>query len=188
MRKGETVFVAGPIMSVASEFHAAEKFIEGLDSGERERLQVICARIQAAEETLWDHAGPLLEKCMAGCEGLCCRNINLADILAVGDFVYVLTVQPDLRQRAARCLANESAFSADCIFLESGRGPCIFTSHARPKVCIITFCFDDSSVKKEIRRVSAGFNKLDRFIWFSRARALMRYLMPKGSASSATNR
>ena len=165
-------------MSVTSEFKAAETFLQGLDTGDREGLRTICAQISEAEAILWDRAQPLLERCMNRCEGLCCRNINLEDIIARDDFVHALTVQPDLRDTVARCLKNESVFSADCIFLENGHGPCLFPPHARPKVCIMTFCFNDASVKREIRRVGAGFNKLGRFVRLCRARAMARYLFP----------
>ncbi|MBI9085268.1 MAG: hypothetical protein JEZ11_16855 [Desulfobacterales bacterium] len=165
-------------MSVASEFKIAEKTLRSLNPEDRKRLKEICAQIQTAEKTLWHRAQPLLERCMAGCEGLCCRNINLEDIIGMEDFLYVLTVRPDLRDQIVRCLAHESIFSADCFFLEGGIGPCLFPADARPKVCIMTFCFDDTPVKKEIRQVGAEFNRLGRFVWLCRVRSIVRYLFP----------
>lgn len=165
-------------MSVASEFKAAEKTIRSLNAEDRKGLKEICVQIQRAEKTLWYRARPLLERCMARCEGLCCRNINLEDILGMADFLYILTVRPDLRDQIVRCLANESIFSADCCFLEGGIGPCLFPADARPKVCIMTFCFDDTPVKKEIRQVGAGFNRLGRFVWRCRVRSIVGCLLP----------
>lgn len=166
-------------MFVASQFNAAEKFLEGLNAAEREGLKEICGAIRTAERDLQHKARPLLERCMTGCQGLCCRNIDLEDILGRDDFIYILTLRPSLRRAIRQCLIRESAFPADCMFLKDGVGPCLFPDDLRPKVCVMTFCFDHTSVRREIRRVGAGFNKLARFTWGVRVRAALNFLLPR---------
>ena len=166
-------------MFVASQFNAAEKFLEGLSAAEREGLKEICGAIRDAERGLQRKARPFLNTCMTGCQGLCCRNIDLENILGRDDFIYILTLRPGLRRAIRQCLIRESVFSADCMFLENGLGPCLFPDDLRPKVCIMTFCFDDTPIRREIRRVGAGFNKLARFTWGVRARAALGFLLPR---------
>jgi hypothetical protein len=49
------------------------------------------------------------------------------------------------------CLARESFFPSDCIFLENGTGPCLFPDSLRPERCIISFCGVEPSVRKRDR-------------------------------------
>jgi len=63
-----------------------------------------------------------------------------------------------------RCAENESLFSANCVFLENGTGPCIFPPAAKPHKCIATFCGNTGPVRKELRALRSSFNKLFRFM------------------------
>jgi hypothetical protein len=106
-----------------------------------------------------------MDRCIAACQGLCCRNIQLEAIIGVWDLVYILTVAPAYRDRMAACLAKEvPLFAADCIFLANGVGPCIFPDTARAEVCLTTFCSSTDAIASEIRQVKRKFYKLGWFI------------------------
>jgi hypothetical protein len=95
--------------------------------------------------------------------------------------VYILTVEPALDAAVARCLRQESPiFTSDCIFLESGVGPCIFPPDVRPEVCITSFCRGDEALKKEIRRVKTCFWKLGVFVYTRRLPFIHRLLAGAG--------
>jgi hypothetical protein len=164
-------------MSLRYKFKKADTVLRHLDPHEKANLQAICARIQAAEEELLVAAEAKIVTCIQGCEGLCCRNARIDDIIGLMDCVYILTVAPGLRERIDACLGNESPiYSADCIFLENGRGPCIFPFNARPEVCITTFCGRTASINAEIGRLKRKFMKLGWFVASRKPRAWARRL------------
>ena len=127
-------------MSLKHDFKVARKTLALLEAGERESLMGICAEIHGAQQVLTEKAAPLLAQCMAGCSGLCCRNIRVADIITKWDLLYILAMQPALEERMADCLEQEGLFPANCLFLENGIGPCLFPDNLRPERCIISFC------------------------------------------------
>ncbi|MBR9987794.1 MAG: hypothetical protein KFF68_17965 [Desulfosarcina sp.] len=165
-------------MGLNYSFKAARKKIDSLNTGEREALATICRDIHQAQQVLSHKAAPILEGCMAGCRGLCCRNIHPADIITEWDLVYILTMAPEIEDAVAACLAREGFFPSDCIFLENGTGPCLFPDSLRPERCIISFCRVESSVEKEIGRVMADFSRLIRFFIFRPLRRLTGWLRP----------
>ena len=161
-------------MSLNYEFKKALSFISRLPPEDRNALSSICKDIRQAEDDLNERAESLLQKCITACTGICCRNIRLDDIIGFYDFTYILATENGLKDDMAACLRDETLYSADCIFLKNGTGPCIFPSNARPRICITTFCFDDTPAKKEIRRVNQQFNRLSRFIFSRRLKAIKR--------------
>jgi hypothetical protein len=161
-------------MGLTHEFKIARKKLAVLDDGEHMALMKICAEIYGAQQALTEKAAPLLAQCMAGCEGLCCRNIRVADIITVWDLVYILAMQPALGDCMAACLEKEGLFPQDCLFLENGSGPCIFPDYMRPERCIISFCRVEPLVEKEISRVMKGFSRLIRFFMFRPWRRLWK--------------
>ena len=174
-------------MGLKYSFKAARKKIDALDSDERRVLEAICQDIHHAQQMLSHKAAPILEGCMAGCRGLCCRNSHPAALITEWDLVYILTMAPEIEDAVAACLARENFFPSDCIFLENGTGPCLFPDNLRPERCIISFCRVESSVEKEIGRVMAGFSRLIRFFMFRPLRWLPRWLRPIYSARHDTN-
>ena len=161
-------------MSLNYEFRKAISTINRLVPEDRNTLSLICKDIQQAEDDLNEKAETLLSRCIASCNGICCRNIRLDEIIGFYDFTYLLMIENELRDDMAACLSHESLFSSDCIFLKNGKGPCMFPSNARPRVCIITFCADDTPVKREVQRVNRQFNRLSRFIFLRRLKGLTR--------------
>ena len=160
-------------MSLKHSFKAAKKKIEALDADERQRLAAICNDIYRAQVQLGDKAVPILAKCMADCQGLCCRNIIPADIVTEWDLIYILVMAPQVEPAMAACLQKEAFFAADCIFLAEGSGPCRFPDNLRPERCIISFCMVEPLVQQEIKQVMGGFSRLIRFFMF---RPYLRWL------------
>ncbi|GAB6908182.1 hypothetical protein DESC_370208 [Desulfosarcina cetonica] len=165
-------------MGLQHDFKEARRKIARLDGQERDRLLTICQAIQQAQAALSHQATPILARCMTRCQGLCCRNIRVADIVTVWDLVYILTLAPELEPTLAACLAREDFFPADCLFLQNGVGPCLFPEHIRPERCVISFCRVEPTVEKEIGQVMRGFSRLIRFFSFRSYRRLMRYFIP----------
>ena len=161
-------------MSLNYEFRQAETTITRLTPEDRHALASICEDIQQAENDLNEKASKLLSRCITSCAGICCRNIRLDEIIGLYDFTYLLMIENTMRGDMAACLKHESLFSADCIFLKNRIGPCIFPSNARPRICITTFCADDTPVKREIQCVNRQFNRLSRFIFSRRLRGLAK--------------
>ena len=174
-------------MGLNYSFKAARKKIDALDTDERKVLAAICGDIYHAQEQLTEKAGPILERCMSTCQGLCCRNILPADIITEWDLIYILTMAPQIEAAIAGCLTREDFFPSDCFFLEHGNGPCLFPDNLRPERCIITFCRMEPSIEKEIGRVMGGFSRLIRFFMFRPIRRLGRCLLPLNPAHRGTN-
>ncbi len=144
-------------MELGYQFKKARKIVDGLGDEDRNAMREICMEIQRAQEKLVENSEEVLKRCINGCEGLCCRNIRLTEIITFTDFIYILALNRAMEEKMSGCLKNESLFSSDCYFLESGEGPCMFPFNSRPEKCIVTFCGDDSSIKREIKLVASGF-------------------------------
>jgi hypothetical protein len=142
----------------------AERLVRSLSGRRRRRLEEICLEIQQAEAILVAHAQPHFDACMWHCSGLCCRNIYIDQIVNLLDLVYILVLAPDRIGLLTACAEKQGLFSADCIFLENGVGPCSFGMNLKPERCIITFCSDTNAIRQEIRAVQRGFGKLQRFL------------------------
>ena len=170
-------------MGLKRSYQSARKKIDALDAGERKRLSAICEDIHQAQVKLSAKAVPILEKCMAGCQGLCCRNILPSEIMTEWDLVYILVMAPQVEADMAACLQNEQFFAADCIFLENGVGPCLFPDNIRPERCIISFCKVEPLVEKEIKQVMRGVSRLIRFFIFRPYLRWLRFIAP-GSKKS----
>jgi hypothetical protein len=163
-------------MSLNHKFKQAEKILGQLSAPDARRVATMCAAIKAAEIKLVRAARANIRRCYANCVGLCCNNAQLDAIFGMGDFVYLLTVVPTMRDRIAGCLQDEVIlFTSDCIFLRNGKGPCIFPFHSRPEVCITTFCENDWSIRQEISAVKKKFMKLNGYLSWYQTTAFLRY-------------
>ena len=165
-------------MGLGYQFKKARKTISGLAFEDRCSLERICADIQRTEEDLREAAADALKNCQTACRGICCRNVDLDAVLGFADFVYILTLAPDLAGKTAACLENEPAlYVSDCIFLENGIGPCIFPGTVMPEVCITTFCGDNTPAKREIRLLKWQFFRLTWFLNTLKMRKVLRSLL-----------
>ncbi len=159
---------------IRGDFAQAARFIERLDPEERKALGKICADIQATQYTFLDAAAKEMAACYSGCQGLCCRNINLDAVITETDCVYIRVIAPAMGEVIEDCLRRETMFSADCIFLKNGQGPCIFPAASRPKVCLNTFCKDTTPIRREMRLLSSRFGRLSRFVIMCKTRHFFR--------------
>jgi len=171
-------------MGLKHDLQTARKKLAALDNTERETLADICAQIHCAQQTLTEKAAPLLDQCMTRCQGLCCRNIRVAEIITKWDLIYILAMRPELESSMASCLEKEDLFAADCLFLENGIGPCLFPEHVRPERCIISFCRVEPLVEKEIAQVMKGFSRLIRFFLFRPWHRFRRRFLPVAGPSN----
>lgn len=163
-------------MALTHSLRVAQKRRNSLDAKERKAVLAICRDIHLAQKSLTEKAAPILSACMVKCRGLCCKNIHPADIITEWDLFYAILLAPQIEPELIDCLAGESFFSTDCIFLKNGSGPCIFPENIRPERCIISFCKVEPLVEKEIGRVMGGFSQLIHFIQWLPLRRVARRL------------
>ena len=155
-------------MSLSYKFRRAERVLKQIEPGDRVGLLRVCRQIRDAQATLLASAVKQMTRCIHHCEGICCRNIELDPIISHWDLVFILTLAPHLRSRIRDCLRREDPlYRTDCVFLEKGKGPCIFPENIRPEVCVVTFCQCDRTIRREIRQVKCKFFRL---AWFARLR------------------
>ncbi len=147
----------------------AAGILRRLPAGSRGALALLCRSINDAERKLNAAAALRLKGCLEDCRGLCCRNLQLDAVFGIPDFVYLLTVMPDLETEITECLRSEEPiFTSNCPFLQRSVGPCLFPRDVRPEVCITSFCRGDEALKTEIRRVKICFWKLGVFLHFKK--------------------
>jgi len=137
-------------MSLRYKFKTAGNIVTGLNPEEQSKLGKICGDIQTAENHLLEAAQEILEDCGRKCRGLCCRNIHIDDIMTLLDCVHIMATAPAMAPLIDAALGKEDLYSADCIFLKKGTGPCIFPSDSRPEKCIVSFCRDDESHGRQV--------------------------------------
>ena len=164
-------------MSLRYKFKKAGQILSALSPDERTTLEKICSDIQHAENHLLKAARVILDDCGRRCQGLCCRNIHIDDIMTLLDCVHILATAPTIETQINEALTKEGLHSADCIFLKDGIGPCIFPAPSRPEKCIVSFCHGDGIVANEIRQVRTRFNRLAWFIHSQKLRAIIRFFL-----------
>ena len=165
-------------MSLRYKFKKANRIIEKLAPADLLAARTIAAEIQKAQDALLQKADGHFNRCVSICKGLCCQNIQIDQIIGLWDFVYVLLADRSAAGLIQSCLNKENRlFTADCIFLEDGKGPCLFAFNVRPEVCITTFCTSVKPVDKEIRTVKRKFVKLYLYILFARVRAMVNIIL-----------
>ncbi len=169
---------AGDTMSLRHLFRQAEKIIADSSQEDLERLERICLEIRDAELELQEKAKPIMSRCIHRCGGICCRNVQIDLIIGLWDFLFIMISKPFLKEKIEECLEKEEPFfSADCVFLNDGVGPCIFPSDARPEVCLVTFCGDTSTISKEIARVKKAFFRLTWFVMTRKLKSICKWLV-----------
>lgn len=168
------------VMSLNYKYRKARQVIDSFNDQDMAKLIVACADLRRTEARFLKKARPLLKKCVYGCEGICCRNIHVDEIISLWDLIFILVSEKDAGKKIRQSLENETRlFTSDCIFLENGVGPCIFPFDCRPEICITTFCTGTSSIRKEISRLKIKFFKLMWFIRLTRCRSAFMKLFGK---------
>lgn len=140
--------------------------INSFKASEQLRVFQICKQIQAAQNELNTVAYGFFKNCLQCCKGICCRNIHINDIVSLLDFVFIFTISPSYVHLVKNLSRKETLFSSDCLFLEDNIGPCVFSRNIKPERCIITFCQNTKSIRKEIRTVQGKFSQLERYLIF----------------------
>lgn len=153
--------------------------MERLNRKERGDLDRICHEIQDAQARLVEKSREAMTRCLTACEGLCCRNVQLGAIVSRWDFVYILVMKPGLGESIRKGLKLEEPHTRDCIFLKNGEGPCIFPTTIRPETCIVSFCTDEPSLRKEIADVKKAFFKMQWHLRLMPLKRLWRKLLEK---------
>lgn len=148
-------------MVLIHDFEWARRFLSAGVVENRHPWTDVCLEIREAERSLNRAAGSFLTRCQERCHGLCCRNVYLNEIIGREDWVFLLTLAPELGPEIERRLARlDPIFTADCIFLRKGKGPCLFPEDLRPEVCITSFCMNTPALSADIRSVKWGFVRL----------------------------
>ena len=164
-------------MSLRYKFGKARRLLALLSADEIVELRQICETIRQAQETMLANALPAMQQCLHRCEGLCCRNARVDDIIGLMDLVYILTLTPEFEETMAVRVDREKPFySADCMFLKGEGEPCIFAAAVRPEVCITTFCSGDRHIRKEIGDIRRRFFRLNCFFAFRKPRTAFKAL------------
>ena len=162
-------------MSLSYKLRRAERILERMTPEDRARLKRICSEIMAAQQDLMSAADKQMQRCIDLCEGICCRNIEMDPIISHRDLVFILALAPELGSTAHGCVSKEDPlYRTDCVFLQNGKGPCVFPHGLRPEVCVTTFCVNDRPIRTEIARVKRNFIRLSWFVRCSSVRHLLR--------------
>lgn len=160
-------------MGLSHRYTWARQFLQRMSPSGRDELLTICRKIELAEKQLQLASVKIMQDCLSRCEGICCRNLDVRAIIGRYDFLLLATLHPELDARMTHHLAAEDPiFTQNCIFLTNGEGPCIFPEHARPQVCLTTFCQSERPIKNELQQVHQSFRQLQRFVF---GKQLSRY-------------
>jgi hypothetical protein len=150
-------------MELQNKIQKAQVIIDSFSGEDRTRLLDICHEIKSAQDDLNREAADYFKDCMQRCQGICCRNICINDVVTLLDLIYIFALNKEIFAQVHTCAQAETLFAADCLFLQHGLGPCLFSANIKPERCIITFCGETRPIKKEIKAVRSKFNKLSRY-------------------------
>ena len=150
-------------MELSHTIKKAHSITRSLHAMPGNTLDTICQDIKAAQQALNTAAEPYFSACTQRCKGMCCKTINVSEIITLLDMIFILTAADALYETILARAQNETLFPADCVFLQNGVGPCLFPADVKPERCIVTFCDDVGPIKKEIRAVRSAFSRLSRY-------------------------
>lgn len=151
-------------MGIRYKIRKAETILQRLSSEERSGVEGICEGIKKEQLRLKKNGRSLFVRCIAGCEGLCCKNVIADELITLRDMIFILGASSLGPEDLLPLAEKESLFTADCMFLKNGVGPCIFPDGIRPEKCVLSFCGDDRPIAENIRAVHRGFARLHRFL------------------------
>jgi len=167
-------------MHVDYLFKKALKVLASLNEEEKSELETACLGIKSSQNDLLAAADGAMAICTETCRGLCCKNLDLDTVFTLWDFIYILSIVPEVKTSVAEHLAPWSTPSgpAPCPFLKNGDGPCLFPGDVKPELCAVTFCSTQDNFKKEIRRVSLGFFLLACRVQWWRGKKISKVFVP----------
>jgi hypothetical protein len=162
-------------MELENKIIKAQRIVESMSGKDYKSMQRICRDIKCAQNALNIEGKSFFKVCSRQCKGICCKNINVNDVVTQLDLIYILFMQKDMIAQILQHAKSETFFTADCPFLKRGVGPCIFPANVKPERCIITFCGETLPVRREIKTVRSKFSKLSRFTKIKRPFLWIRF-------------
>ncbi|MEW6260351.1 MAG: hypothetical protein AB1547_10655 [Thermodesulfobacteriota bacterium] len=161
----------------------ARRWLASCSAEDIDHLRSVCLDIHEAEKRLMQASAFYLQRCIHHCEGLCCRNVFLGEVMGFEDFCFLLVLRPDCFEALFSQASHlKTMFTADCPFLLNGVGPCSLPEAVRPEVCITSFCMQTPDADAAIGAVQARFRKLSRIIRWIRCKQLFRKMVSSFSA------
>ena len=151
-------------MGIRYKIRKADEVLHRLSEKERSRVHLLCDEIRKEQLRLQKEGRSLFERCISGCEGLCCKNVIADELITLRDMIFILATSSLGPDNLLPLAEKEPLFTADCMFLKNGVGPCLFPDGIRPEKCVLSFCGDDGPIIENIRRVHRGFVRLHRFL------------------------
>ncbi len=151
-------------MGIQYKIRKADAILRRLSPEQRQRAGQVCRNIRQEQLRLLSEGRSLFERCISGCGGLCCKNVIADELITLRDMVFILAASRFRPEKLLPLAAKEPLFTADCMFLENGTGPCIFPDGIRPEKCVLSFCGDDRPIAARIRSVHREFVRLHRLL------------------------
>ena len=156
-------------------FEKAIKICQNFSPQDRDLVRNRCNVIQDAQEKLVAAAETAMFHCIERCRGICCRNLDIDTIFSLWDFIFILTLAPQLKDEMQERLDHHTAlYLSPCPFLKDAVGPCIVPDGMKAQICVITFCTNDETLKKPIHLVNLNFYKLCWLIQYLRIKRIVQ--------------
>jgi hypothetical protein len=170
-------------------FKKALKISQNFTPREKSLVLNLCHTIQDSQKDLLSVATTAMENCLTKCQGMCCRSLDIDSVFSLWDFIFILTLAPELSAEMQQRLdAYTSLYLSPCPFLKDKIGPCLFPRGIKAQICVITFCTNDEKIKAPIKVVNFNFYKLCWLIQYLRikriARKAIRLFTQKKSTAS----
>ncbi len=161
-------------------FKKAIKISENFTPRDRILVQNRCNNIRDSQEELVAVAKTAMFNCSENCKGLCCKSLDIDSVFSLWDFIFILTLCPQLKNEMQERLDTHTAlYLSPCPFLKDAIGPCIFPKGIKAQICVITFCTNDEKIKKPIQIVNLNFYKLCWLIQYLRLKKMSRFFYRK---------
>ncbi len=142
-------------------FKRAVRITQNLSPTDKTLVKEMCRAIQKSQKALLYAAQDIMFKSIQKCRGLCCKNLDIDSIFSLWDFIYILTLEPGMKDEIQERLdTHTSLYLSPCPFLRDNEGPCIFPDTVKAQICVTTFCSDDQTIRPFIKTVNLNFYKL----------------------------
>jgi hypothetical protein len=156
-------------------FEKAIKICQNFSHRDRVLVRNRCRAIQDAQGNLVAAAETAMFHCIENCRGICCKNLDIDSIFSLWDFIFILTLAPQLKDEMQKRLdGHTDLYLSPCPFLKDAVGPCMFPDRIKAQICVITFCANDATLKKPIQIVNLNFYKLCWLIQYLRIKRIVQ--------------
>lgn len=156
-------------------FKKALKISQNFSPRDKSLVQNLCHTIQDSQEELLLAADTAMDYCLTRCQGICCKSLDIDSVFSLWDFIFILTLAPELASEMQKRLdAYSSLYLSPCPFLRDNIGPCLFPRGIKAQICVITFCTHDEKIKAPVKVVNFYFYKLCWLIQYLRIKRIAR--------------